>query len=387
MNAHATTRRVVIVGGGVSGLSAAVRLVQAGLPVTLLEASELGSAASTRNQGWLHSGGFYAIQSTEYARLCQLSLQQTLEFCPACVEPQLPSMAYFFSRPDTLVSPWTRAWDAAGIPYREISAEGIFEELPGLADGTLQHAYELPDRVFRVEVLLTELSAAAQNAGVEILTETHVRQILHRDNQVQGVVTSRGEEIPARLVILAAGARGAELYRELIGDCAGSQSEMELVCLKRHLVALRHEIGRRPFCFVDADGFNHLPHPPSSVFGTEHWAPVRNPDDRTEEEQVDAIRKRIRAFFPRQATDGSELTAWAGTIVQALRADQIEPGRMLWPAAIDHAACFKGPENLISIFPGRATLWCQLAQMTRQLVLEKLAMDTIGAALPPWAQC
>jgi len=45
--------RVVIVGGGVAGLSIAVRLAQSGLPVTVLEASKLGHEASTRNQGWL----------------------------------------------------------------------------------------------------------------------------------------------------------------------------------------------------------------------------------------------------------------------------------------------------------------------------------------------
>ena len=51
MSSGATTsRRIVIVGGGIAGLASAMRLSQAGFPVTLFEASELGSAASTRNQ-------------------------------------------------------------------------------------------------------------------------------------------------------------------------------------------------------------------------------------------------------------------------------------------------------------------------------------------------
>lgn len=85
---RATSRRVVIVGGGIAGLAAAVRLAQAGLPATLLEASELGGAASTRNQGWLRSGALFTSQAPEFARLCSASLEQTLKFCPNCLEPQ-----------------------------------------------------------------------------------------------------------------------------------------------------------------------------------------------------------------------------------------------------------------------------------------------------------
>jgi glycerol-3-phosphate dehydrogenase len=113
---RATTQRIVIVGGGIAGLSAAVRLAQAGLPVTLLESSQLGAAASTRNQGWLHSGGLYALDSPEYARTCYASLGETLKFCPGCLEPQIEPMAYLFTRGETLVKSWTDTWTTAGIP-------------------------------------------------------------------------------------------------------------------------------------------------------------------------------------------------------------------------------------------------------------------------------
>ena len=383
MSAGAATR-IVIVGGGIAGLGTSVRLVQAGLPVTLLEASELGRAASTRNQGWLHSGGFYALESIDYARTCYASLQQTLTFCPDCIEPGIPSMAYLISRPDTLASSWTKAWSAAGIPHPEIPVERVCADLPGFERSRLQHAYQLPDRAIRVDVLLTHLAATAQNAGVEIRTNTHVKSLDIQNGRIQGVVTSSGESVAAQLVILAGGATGFDLSGEFLEQRPGSQSEVELVSLKTHLVALHDEVGRLPFCIVDADRFNHIPHPPVSVFGSEHWQRVSTPDDRKEPEAVERICGLIRTFFPDRKARPDDLQAWAGTMMQALRADQVEPGGMLWPAVIDHARHAPRIANLVSVFPGRATLWSQLAEETRKLVLAKLDVPAVGMAHPPW---
>src|ERR1700683_1901388 len=47
---------VVIVGGGVTGLSTAVHLAERGIKVTLLEAEELGWGASGRNGGQVNAG-------------------------------------------------------------------------------------------------------------------------------------------------------------------------------------------------------------------------------------------------------------------------------------------------------------------------------------------
>jgi len=374
----------VIVGGGIAGLSAAVRLAQAGLPVTLLEASQLGGAASTRNQGWLHSGAVYAVEAPDYARLCQASFHQTLTFCPECVEPQTEAMAFLFSRPETLVGSWKHAWEAAGIGYRELPLDRVFGSLPALDRRRIQHAFELPDRAIRLDILLEHLAASARNAGAEIRAATPVKSLRRVDDRIAGVVTGTGEEIAAQFVVLAGGASGFPLSGEFLEPHAGSQHEAEMVALKTHLVSVRPEIGRLPFCIPDADGLNQIPHPPASVFGTGRWERVSQADERPDSKQVALLRSEIDRFFPSLSHSGGS-DAWAGTMMQGMQVDQIEPGGALWPTVIDHTRHAPHVKNLASIFPGRATLWPQLAEETRQLVLARLETSPITAARPPWA--
>lgn len=54
--AESTRADVVIVGGGYTGLSAALHLAEAGVDVVLLEAEQVGWGASGRNGGQLHTG-------------------------------------------------------------------------------------------------------------------------------------------------------------------------------------------------------------------------------------------------------------------------------------------------------------------------------------------
>ncbi len=385
MNAQgAASRRVVIVGGGIAGLSAAVRLSQAGLAVTLLEASQLGGAASTRNQGWLHSGGIFALDSPEYARACHAALEQTIKFCPDCLEPGVPPMAYLFSHPDTLVRSWTHAWHAAGIHQTEMPLEKVFTALPGIDRARIQHAFQLPDRSIRLDVLLAQLAATAQNAGVEIRTGTPVQRLIHHGNRIEGVATAAGEEIRARLVVLTGGTTGYALTAEYHQQHAGSQHDVELVPLKAHLVSFQPDAGRLPFCIPDADGLNHLPHPPASVFGTGRWEKVTQPDDHADPKQVEWLRRKVHDFFPALTADASTCV-WAGTMMQPLQADQIETGKAIWPAVIDHSRHAPHIENLLSIYSGRATLWSRLAEETRRTVLAKLDTAPVGTAHPPWA--
>lgn len=317
--------------------------------------------------------------------MCHESLQGTLRFCPECVEPQTEPMAYLISQPDTLRNPYLTAWQEAGIPFQEWPLEELFEQLPGLDRARVQQAFRLPDQVIRPDILLTHLAAAAENAGAEIRVETAVTGLLNENGSVRGIVTGTGEELTGRLVILAGNASGAALWPTAGEEAIDGQPEYQRVPLKTHLVALEPGVGRVPFCVLDADGFNHLPHPPSSVFGTSRWQPVAEPDDQeVVREETALLWELVQQFFPDLDKDGISTKQWAGTTVQAMHLEQVAPGEAPLPTIIDHNRDFPRVENLLSVFPGRATLWPQLAEDCRKLVLEMVGSRLKRVERPMW---
>lgn len=379
------SKRILIIGGGVSGLSIATRLAQTGLPVVVLEAAEFGFGASTRNQGWLHSGAWFAPKEPDLARICYESFQQTLKFCPESLEPGLGSMTYLMSSAATDANQWTRAWDLAGLPYEELTSQRLFQRFPQLAISQARHAYELPDRSMRPELLLRRLAETAQRFGADLCSGTSVERLLYEDQEVVGVEIAGGEQIPARLVILAGNARCGALYPEFGTEAVGSQRDVALVALKTHLAAIQPKISPWPLCVVDAEGFNHVPHQSTSVFGSNRWLPIHNVEDEGAfPREIDHLCNYVKRFFPDFSREDHAVFEWAGNTVEAMHVEQIQPGQAPWPTVVDHEREHPAVKNLLSVFPGRASLWASLAERTRQVVLAKLEESEINVASPPW---
>jgi glycine/D-amino acid oxidase-like deaminating enzyme len=390
----ANNRRIVIVGGGISGLSIAVRLSQSGMPVTLLEASDLGCAASTRNQGWLYSGAWFAPRQRNLARFCHESLKQTLHFCPECVEPGTGRMIYIISSAKTNVGEWLEAWAAAGIPYERVSPVTTAEET-GIPEATVKRAFRLPDRAFRPEILLGRLIAQAEYQCVDLRTRTAVAKLLIGDDRVHGVLTAKRETIEAGLVILAANVGGAPLWPVASTNVprsgrsqaikAAPQTEFTRVGLKTHCLTVQPMLAQAPYCVVDMEGLNHIPHATQSTFGISRWIPVTDAkDQRPLPAEIDRLRKLVTNLYPAVALEAYDVAGWAGTTVQAMHVDQVEPGLAPMPTVIDHRLEPPFVSNLFSVFPGRASLWPQLAEATRFAVSEKLEEKISDLGKAPW---
>src|SRR3954468_19027375 len=73
---------VAVIGGGVTGLAAALNLAERGASVCLLEReARPGRATSTHNSGVIHAGLYYPTGSLK-AQLCVQGRDRLFEFCP-----------------------------------------------------------------------------------------------------------------------------------------------------------------------------------------------------------------------------------------------------------------------------------------------------------------
>ena len=66
---------MVVIGGGFTGLSAALALAKRGTPVTVLEAGRIGGGASGRNGGQCNTG-----VAQDYARSARIGAEHARDF-------------------------------------------------------------------------------------------------------------------------------------------------------------------------------------------------------------------------------------------------------------------------------------------------------------------
>ncbi|GEM_PF-6318408 len=137
-------------------------------------------------------------------------------------------MIYLTPEAETDADRWAAAWEDADIPYESLSYEELFERVPGLAISLARHAFQLPDRSMRTDLLLHRVAETAENIGVEIRSGCFVSRLLYKGNSVQGVELSTGETISARLVILAGNAKGGALQAGFGTQATGVDAELGL---------------------------------------------------------------------------------------------------------------------------------------------------------------
>jgi glycine/D-amino acid oxidase-like deaminating enzyme len=207
---------VVIVGGGIAGVTCAVELAGRGASVTLLERDEIAAGASGRNQGW-----FVLSSDPPCAPMSAVSLERYLELIEGSAVPvrfdREPVGHLLFTRDEAaapMVEERARAWAASGVRAEALDAAGLRAEEPALADGFV--AAWLLEQGRRIDPAALTIAHAhrARSLGAEIRRHMSVRALTTSGERATGVVTDEGV-IAAGTVILAAGPWSAPLVRPL----------------------------------------------------------------------------------------------------------------------------------------------------------------------------
>jgi glycine/D-amino acid oxidase-like deaminating enzyme len=201
-----TKTSVVIIGGGIIGVSTALFLAQKGIPVVLCEKGEIGAEQSGRNWGWTRVMGRdvreipLGLESLKlWRRMDEITGSPTgFNEC---------GIVYLAQTQDELDH--HEAWLEKARPYqvtsRMIGTEEIPTVLPGIQAKFKGALYTPTDGRAEPQKGAPAIARAAQAHGATILTRTAVRGVETKGGRISGVITERGR-IDCEDVVLAGGA-------------------------------------------------------------------------------------------------------------------------------------------------------------------------------------
>ncbi len=209
---------VVVIGGGVMGLSTAFHLAEAGhRDVVVVEANQLGSGSTSKAAGGVR------LQFSDAVNI-ELALRSLDAFERFGVRPgfdiDLQQVGYLFllTTPDdvTTFEQSVALQNNLGVPSRMISAVEA-GELCSLAnvDDVLAASICMRDGHANTGGVVEGYAQAARALGVRILTNCPVSAIERDGDSIVGVVTARGR-IATDTVVCVAGP-----WSRLIGDMVG----------------------------------------------------------------------------------------------------------------------------------------------------------------------
>lgn len=217
MTSSVSRARVVVVGGGVLGVSTATQLAQGGADVVLVTESALASGASGRSLSWLNSFG--GQRSAAYHQLRMQGLQRYRAWAE-----RKPASDYLkFDGGLTWATPGSTshqqafaAMQANGYDARWLNREEVAEFVPGVDPAAIPDEgaiFNPSEGWVDLVPLINDLVADFQAAGGVVRTDAGQVSVVVEDGRAVGVVTGDGERIEADTVLLATGAAVAEMVR------------------------------------------------------------------------------------------------------------------------------------------------------------------------------
>jgi glycine oxidase len=210
---------ILIVGGGIIGLTTAWFLASEGVSVTLIDRDDLGRQASWAGAGIISPGNpdhatsphalFRARSCIDHAHLAvRLQAETGIDngYC-VCGGIELPEA-------ESLVDLPTEEWHSEGIVFLPLDRAGLDRLAPGLSP-TIPWGCHLPDMAqVRNPRHLKALQEAATRHGVRLLPHTSARGFLAQGERVSALVTEHGP-LSAGQFLLATGAWTSEVAAQL----------------------------------------------------------------------------------------------------------------------------------------------------------------------------
>ena len=376
--------RVVIIGGGATGIGILRDLSMRGVAAVLLEQGGLAHGTSSRFHGLLHSGARYAVGDVEAARECIEENTILKRIGWHCVEKTEGFFVLSNEDDPAFVQPWREACAKAGIAVEPISVEEARRLEPALDPG-IKEAYRVPDAGVDGFRLVWHNAMSAQRYRGEVLTYHTVTGIHSSNGSITGVsvrdaLEKREYQIRCEFVVNASGPWAGE-----IANMAGLSVDVSPD--RGTLIIFNHRFTSRIVnrLHKSADGDIFVPHGSVTILGTTS-ARAKNPADTTPKaEEVLRLLNLGKPLFP-EIWNYRILRAFAGNRPLYTPPDS-DAGRGASRnfVIVDHER--EGLQGFASIFGGKLTTYRLMAEKMSDLVCRKLGVDAVcRTAVEPLAE-
>jgi len=197
---------VVIIGGGIIGVSAALTLVERNIPVVLIEKGHIAGEQSSRNLGWIRKTSRdvddvpLAIAADRLWAEMPERIQQSVGYQQCGV--------MFLSQTDkqmAIYEAWEESVQAFSLGSQLLSPKDIDELVPGGRGEWAGGIYTPSDGRAEPSIAVSAMARAAIEKGAVIVQQCAARTLTMSGGKVSGVVTEKGE-ISCDQVLLAGGA-------------------------------------------------------------------------------------------------------------------------------------------------------------------------------------
>ena len=201
---------VVIIGGGVTGLSAGWWLARAGVDVLVLERGIVGWEASGRNGGGAtHVYSPFGLEEQRLWPQMDALLGYPTEFQPHRIGVALSESHLALARR------WSEIGEARGFRWQLLDRQQLRELVPIVGDNAIGGTYLHFGGHANPQRTVQAYAWALQDRGGRILQHTTVTGFQQRGGRVTAVETSRGS-FTADTVVVAAGPQTG-LFADMLG--------------------------------------------------------------------------------------------------------------------------------------------------------------------------
>ncbi|MGO4594723.1 NAD(P)/FAD-dependent oxidoreductase [Leifsonia sp. 2TAF2] len=199
--------RVVVIGGGILGVSTAVQLVRSGADVTLLTENELASGASGRSLSWLNTAG---LRSPEYHALRQLGIDR---YRTLAARAEVSVFLRFdggltWAPEGDSYAPILEHERAIGYDAQWVTAADVTDWTPGVDPAAIADEgaiFNPGEGWVDLPSLIAFLAAEFTARGGRLITGAGHVEVVVEDGRAVGAVTPDGRRFEADAVLLATG--------------------------------------------------------------------------------------------------------------------------------------------------------------------------------------